>query len=299
MTDGANVRQLLIDRLRSLAANDGFTAAPLDGITYMRADTSQPKAPVLQEPSFVLLAQGMKRGYLGAETYTYHAGQCLVVTVPMPFDCDTQVGPDGAMLAVAVRIDSSLVSELLLTMDAPPQASANPGERGMMITDMTPGLVDALNRLLAALASPMDTRVLGAGLLRELHYQMLLGPAGECLRSLVSRQGRLGRVRRSIDSLYRDPAAPFSVAALAAEAGMSQSGYHQAFREVTGHAPMQYLKNLRLHRARQLIVQQGFGSAQAAYEVGYASATQFSREFKRLFGCPPSAIARQPSEAAE
>jgi transcriptional regulator GlxA family with amidase domain len=153
---------------------------------------------------------------------------------------------------------------------------------------MAPDVVDTIERLLRCLLSPMDTRVLGTSLVRELHYRLLCSPVGSGWAALAAHNGREAQLRRVIAVMAHQLADNLGVTALAREAGMSPSAFFQSFRELTGYSPMQYLKTLRLHRARALIEEQGLGSSQTALAVGYASAAQFSREFKRYFGQSPS-----------
>lgn len=293
MTLPAHRLATLSVQLRAHAERDGFTPAALDGITFMRADATLPRAPVLQEPSLVLLAQGLKRGFLGQDTVAYRAGQALAVALPMQFDCDTVVGADGPMLALAVRLDLGLLAELALKMALPPARDTHWG-LGMQVLDMDEPMADTTERLLRCLGSPMDTRLLGDSLVRELHYRLLSHPAGQGWATLAVQHGRRSPLRHVIATLAHRLAEPLNMDALAREAHMSPSAFYQAFRELTGHSPLQYLKALRLHRAHALMHEQGHGAAQAAALVGYASPAQFSREFKRHFGHPPSVLKGMP-----
>lgn len=302
-SDLLGVLQPTLDVHRRLMAGlipeAGFHAAPLDGVTFMRADASTVPAPVLQEPSIVLLGQGLKRSYLDGEVLAYAPGEILVVALPMQFDCDTVVQPGQPMLALSMRIDMAVVAELACQMDPlpplPPGAAGVP-LRGLSVGPMDAPLADVLTRLLGVLDVSADAeacRVLGPQLLRELHYRVLQGSAGMGLRALAGSHGRMGRVFRSIEQMRADPAREISVSAMARDAGMSVSAFHEAFKRVTGHAPLQYLKLTRLHLARSWMQDHDLGAAEAAYRVGYGSASQFSREFKRLFGLPPSAARSQ------
>jgi len=280
-----------VEQFLSLLPLEGYHPAALDGVTLMRADTSTGRVPVLQEPTVVIMGQGMKRGFLGEEEVCYRPGQCLVVSVPMHFECDTVVDTAGPMLAMAVRIDIALVNELMAKMESGGTgAAAAPPELGMLVADVGNAMQDTIRRLLDALASPDDARVLGPQLVRELLYRLLQSPGGAGLRNLAAWHGRWGQVYHACENLRINYAREHDVATLAREAAMSLSAFHHAFRAVTGHSPMQYLKRTRLHKARELIMT-GTAVSQAAYQVGYASTSQFSREFKRLFGHPPAELA--------
>jgi AraC-like DNA-binding protein len=286
----------IAEQMLALMPVQGYFPAALDGITLMRSDVTTAPVPVLQEPTIVIMGQGTKRGFLGGDEVCYRPGQCLVVSVPMHFECDTVVDAAGPMLAMTVRIDMALVNELMAKMGpgstggAGGDGASSPAPQlGMLVADIGEPMEDVAQRLLAALGTPGDAQVLGAQLVRELHYRLLQGPGGAGLRNLAAWHGRWGQIYRSCEHLRLHYAQNHDVSTLAREAAMSLSAFHQAFRAVTGHSPMQYMKCTRLHKARDLIVT-GTAVSQAAYEVGYASASQFSREFKRLFGHPPAEL---------
>jgi AraC-like DNA-binding protein len=193
------------------------------------------------------------------------------------------------MLALQVRVDIETVRELVSKMvdtglPAPPSASA----RAMAVMPLDADLLGLIDRLMGALGSRMEAAVLGPQLLRELHYRVLTSPAGGCLRELAQWQGRVGGVHRSIERMRSQLERDWPVAELAKEAALSPSAFHAAFKQVTGQSPMQYLKAVRLHRARQILGQSQRLASDIAFEVGYQSASQFSRDYKRQFGVTPS-----------
>lgn len=288
----APARQLtaLADRLRALVPHEGFHATALADVTLMRVDHSCEPVAVLQEPAIVLALQGLKRGYLGNEVLSYAAGQGLVVSLPMNFRCDTVVpGPGQPMLALQVRVDLETVRELVNRLvDAGLPGPSPASGRAMAVTPLDDAMLDTVDRLLSALGSRMDAAVLGPQLLRELHYRVLMSEAGGCLRELAQWQGRVGGVHRSIERLRARLDQDWQVAELAREAAMSPSAFHAAFKDVTGQSPMQYLKAVRLHRARELLAQTQRLASDVAFEVGYQSPSQFSRDYKRHFGASPS-----------
>ncbi|AZN35062.1 AraC family transcriptional regulator [Iodobacter ciconiae] len=283
ITSSRIARQIL-----SLTPHNGHIPSGLDGVTLMRANATVAPTPVLQEPTIVIMGQGLKRGYLGDEVFHYQPGQYLIVAVPMHFNCDTVVCGDGPMLALAVRVDMSTISELLSKMNLSTMPGIDAPKRGMVVADLDDAMNDTVYRLLQALASPDEVRVLGPQLVRELHYRVLQGAGGECLRALLAWHGRYGSIYRACEHIRVNYSQDLDIATLAREAAMSPSVFHQSFKTVTGNSPIQYLKAIRLHRARELILYAGKGVAQAAYAVGYVSASQFSREFKRLFAYSPT-----------
>jgi len=148
-------------------------------------------------------------------------------------------------------------------------------------------------RFIEALNRPLEAAVLGPALLRELYFRVLTGPQGSSMREALAMRGAFGRIGRSLRLIHADYAQPLDVTRLAAEAGMSVPSFHSHFKAVTQASPMQYVKSTRLHQARLLMVRQALTAETASLAVGYTSPSQFSREFKRLFGLTPAAEARR------
>ena len=280
------------DLLRSLNPESGARASCLPGVTLLRSNQSCPPVPVLYEPCIVIVAEGRKLFHLPDHTLDYDTSRYLVVTVPVPAGCGTEVGPSGLFLGLAVHIDLNTLSDLLLTMESAgllrdlPKTTQHPA-RGSA-PPLTSDLSEVSLRLARTLTCAAEAAILGPQLIRELLFRVACGPAGPSLRDLVLGDDSRTRIYRVLQDLHRNVAAPLDVAALAHRIAMSTSALHLHFRAVTGTSPVQYLQTLRLHRGRQLMVQHSLPAAIAADRVGYASPSQFSREFKRLFGVPPA-----------
>ena len=286
-------RERLAAQVRRASTGQGMLPTVLDGVKLMRSDVDHPRSLVLYEPSVVIVAQGRKRGHVGGETFTYDANSYLVLSVPLPFECETFTADDGGpMLGVSVGVDVGVVGELLMRLDARP-TSVVEATRGFHASSLDVALSDAATRLVECLAAPADAQVLGPAIVREITYRVLCGPRGDALRALVAVNGRLGNIHRALHRLHAHFERPFDVATLADDVGMSESSFHQHFRAVTHTSPLQYVKSIRLHKSRALMVEDGLTAQQAGDRVGYESASQFSREFKRFFGASPRAEAQR------
>jgi AraC-like DNA-binding protein len=264
----------------------GILPSALDGVRISRASCSM-RTPVMYEPCIVIVAQGIKRGFLGNRMFTYDARNYLTLTVPLPFECETEVGADGVFLGLSIRIDLGIVSELVMKMGASRPTLVQP-EETVSETPVDLAISDAAVRLLECMESPVDVSVLGPQIVREIHYRVLCGQQGGALQALLLLGGTRMMMHRILHRMHLDYAKPMDVASLANEAGMSVSALHHHFKELTETSPLQYLKTVRLHKARMLMVQESLGAAIAAERVGYESPSQFSREFKRLFGASPT-----------
>ncbi|MGU7769733.1 AraC family transcriptional regulator [Burkholderia sp. MR1-5-21] len=283
---GDRVQRRMIDLLGRLAPNQGDTRADLEGVRFIRVNRPVPRMPVLYEPSIVVVCQGRKLGYLGEQSFVYDAQQYLLLSVPLPFECETFASADEPFLAISIRIDLAVVAELSILLDETRGAAVSE-PRGVYSTPLDTPLADAVLRLLETLVSPHDTRVLGPSIMREIAYRVLTGAQGDAIRAALVQRHHFGRVAKALTRIHADPTADLDVDMLAREAGMSLAVFHAQFKHVTATSPMQYVKAARLHQARLMMVQDGVGAGTAAARVGYASASQFSREFKRLFGRSP------------
>ena len=185
-----------------------------------------------------------------------------------------------------------MLGEMLLEMDEPPGPAA-PTPRGISSTPMSEELGGAVIRLLDCLKSPLDSRILGRQTVREIVYRVLQGEQGGALRALASRDDHFARIARALRHIHSDFTKPFTVEELARKAGMSVAAFHHYFKLVTTSSPLQYLNRIRLDHAKRLMAHDGYNASTAARAVGYDSPSQFSREFKRLFGATPVEEAEQ------
>lgn len=273
--------------LAALPSPIGVTPSRLPGVRLMRAAGYYPFTPVYYDPCIVIIAQGRKRGRLDGRTFIYDPGHYLVLSVPLPFDCETTGTEESPMLGLSVQVTPASVAELLLEMDA---AALTGSPRMVDGVSLTPEMLEAAERLAACLHSETEARILGPQIVREITYRALCGAQGAALQAIASAESTFGRVARVLRRIHQAPAERCDVAALARDAGMSVSAFHAAFKTVTALPPLRYLQTVRLHKAQVLLLAGG-GVAEAARSVGYESASQFSREFKRLFGRTPREVA--------
>ncbi|HWY23584.1 MAG TPA: AraC family transcriptional regulator [Nevskia sp.] len=280
-------RQRMAGLIAGMVSQEGPNPSRLPGVTFAHARHSRPRAPVVYEPGIFILVQGRKRGFLGDQMYVYDQHNYLVTSVPLPLECETEATPEQPLLGLAVNIDLANLAELLLEMDDRlPDSGASP--RGIYATPLDAELGGAVIRLLEALRTPVEARVLGPQIVREIIYRVLCGEQGGALRALATRHSHCGRIGKVLRHVHSHFTAPLDVETLAEEASMSVSAFHHHFKAVTSTSPLQYVKTIRLHQARLLMVHEGLNAGVAAQRVGYESPSQFSREFKRLFGSNPS-----------
>jgi len=292
LTPPTAVNARMVSLLTDLAAGHGFSASRLPGVKFMRSTEHVAASPITYEPCIVIVAQGRKSGRLGDKTFVYDANNYLVLAVPLPFECETFGTPENPLLGLSIPVTPALVAELLVQIEAAP-ADAGIRPQAIESAPLDAPLGDAAVRLLECLHSADDARILGPQIIREITYRVLTGPLGANLRALAAPQSHFGQISRVLNRIHTDYTRTYDMETLAREAGMSVSTFHAHFKSVTASSPLQYLKTIRLHKARMLMVHDGLSAAGAALQVGYESASQFSREFKRHFGGAPAEIATQ------
>lgn len=263
-----------------LAPRAGYNLTALPGLRILRSETVLENVPVLYRPGAVFVLQGAKQGFLDGQVYRYDADHYLAVSVPVPFRMGSLADPTRPLLALYLEFDLKLAAEIALALDGlvPTQA------RSLVSSPLDPRMRSLLGRVLGTLGDPRESEILGPGLLRELHYRVLVGPQGGALRAALRHQGPAGRIVESLARIRESYAARLSVPDLAAAAGMSVPSYHAHFKQLTGNSPIGYIKAMRLHEARLMIARNQGSVASVAAQVGYTSASQFSRDFRRHFG---------------
>lgn len=281
----------IVELVHALAPAEGYNLTALPSVRVLRSDRALTRTPVLYDPGIVIVCQGRKRGYFGDRLYVYDAQHYLAVSVPVPFDMETDATPGQPLLALYLHLDFSVAADLMLqigrhAVGEPPQAP-----QSMLSSPIDEDMRATVLRFLEALNRPLEAAVLGPGLLRELYFRVLTGPQGRSMREALGLKGQYGKIGRALRRIHADYAEALDLAQLAQEAGMSIPAFHSHFKAITQTSPMQYLKSTRLHQARLLMVRQDLTAEAACHAVGYTSSSQFSREFRRLFGLPPAAEA--------
>ncbi len=278
--------------LGRLAPRDGIEGTPIEALSLIRA--SQPTDPLhaVHKSALCIVAQGRKQVMLGEEVYLYDAAHYLVVTVDLPIVGQViQASKEHPYLCLRLDLEPAEVGSLLLSpgLPAPKAAPGGPREeRGMFLDRTTLPLIEAALRLVRLLETPQDIPVLAPLVVREIVYRLLQSPHGERLRRSALAGGQAHRIARAIGWVKLNYAQPLRIEAMAREVGLSASALHHQFKAVTAMSPLQYQKQLRLQEARRLLLGEVTDAATAGYRVGYESSSQFSREYSRLFGAPPS-----------
>jgi len=261
------------------------TAIP--GLSLFRRD--QPTEPIsgMYEPSVCLAVQGSKRVLLGEDTYLYNSSHYLITSVHLPTIVQImEASPEKPYLGLRLKFDLREVAQLMVDSNLP-QPRPQQSSRGMATGEVTLQLVNAFIRLIDLLADEKDIPILAPVIQREIIYRLLVGEQGERLRQIATAGSQSQQIAKAIGWLKSNYTQAVSMDELAAQANMSTSTLHHHFKALTALSPLQYQKQLRLQEARRLMLAERMDAANAAFQVGYESPSQFNREYSRLFGAPP------------
>jgi AraC-like DNA-binding protein len=280
----------LVSAIERHTTGEGLCETAVPGLALYRSSSPSLHDPTVYEPSLCVIAQGAKEVLLGSETYRYDPAQSLLASVDLPAAARVvEASASRPCLVVRISLDPAVVGELLADgATAPPLRHPwGPAVRGLAVIPVVRPLLDAVTRLVNLLDSPQDILPLAPLVFREITYRVLTGPEGARLRQIASAGAPAYRIARAIRWLkdhFRDS---LQIESLAKHVKMSPSAFHLHFKNVTAMSPLQYQKRLRLQEARRLMLGEGFDAAGAAFRVGYESPSQFSREYRRMFGASP------------
>ncbi len=283
-----------MDRIAELSAlidrhvvGTGICSTAMPHVSLIRADAPSTPTPAVYEASICIIAQGSKRVSIGEHSVVYDAAHYLLVSVDLPLVGHVlDASPERPYLCCKIDLDAAMLADLMasegggMARTELPVLGVYPGD---------PDLIDAACRLVGLLDRPDTIRALAPLIEREILYRLLTGPHGPMLRHVATAGSHLNQVSRAIAAIRRRFDAPIRIDDVAAEAGMSSSSLHAHFKAITRMTPLEYQKQLQLQEARRLMLSEGATASTAGFAVGYESPSQFSREYRRLFGAPPRA----------
>ena len=283
------------DALRAVLAytdnhsgTNGICATALPGLHLIRGNRATPLQHQFYEPALIAVLQGSKETILGNTRFAYCAGQYLIMSIGLPVQASITKATDAhPYLALAITLDAEILGDLIREVGCDPAAAAASSRLGLFVGSLDARQMDALTRFAGILASPKAFRVLAPSIVRELFYWTLTGPDGAEIARFARSDSHTQHIAAAIHIMRTEYAESFSIEQLARIADMSPSSFHHHFKQMTSMSPLQYQKQLRLLEARRLMLVSGADATRAAYQVGYESASQFSREYARFFGAPP------------
>lgn len=277
----------LAELIEQYSSGDGAHTTPIPRVFLHRASNVSLPLHSVYEPAVCFIAQGAKHAMAGEYVYTYEDGDYIVISVDVPIVSQIiKASPEQPFLGFRLDLDPAAIGALMLDSDIE-RAGRDAPAASLAVSPMDEDLLGAVIRLMRLLGSPRDIPAIAPLIEREILYRLLRGDQTSRMSQIAFAESKLQQVNRAIGWIKRNFRQPFSMETLSKESRMSTSALHQHFRTVTGMSPLQYQKHLRLQEARRLMLSEATDAAVAAHTVGYESPSQFSREYKRLFGQSP------------
>lgn len=285
----------LSGRLNQLLQTDGLHITEVPSLHMMRATATSEPIHSMYAPSLCFIVQGAKSAALGQEIYHYNPTTYLVTSVHLPIKSEiTQASPEVPFIGLHLEFTPDQILDILQHTDLTWPEESEPGS-GIFVGKTNSQLLDALLRLVKLFDQPAEIPILAPLITREILFRVLQGEQGHLVKQFAVIGSQAHAIAKAIQLIHRDYSKPLRVEELAKEVNMAASSFHKHFKQVTALSPLQYQKRIRLQEARHLMISEKMGAADAAFQVGYESPSQFSREYARLYGLPPKSDLKQAS----
>ncbi|MGP8307992.1 AraC family transcriptional regulator N-terminal domain-containing protein [Vibrio sp. YIC-376] len=300
MNDSHNMNEaasVLAEKIQKWTGDATQFDTDIPGLRLSRWTTPTPPTSYTHNPSICLIAQGKKRVLLGEDSYTYDANHFLISSVNLPITANImEASEEAPYLGLIMELDLQEISQLIVDSERSFNSSKE-AQKGIAVGELSNSLLDAFIRLMALLDEPDNIKILAPVIKREIFYRLLMTEQGARLNQIVTTGSHSHQIAKAIDWLKNNFVKPLSVGDLAAYSGMSKSAFYTHFRSMTSMTPLQFQKKLRLSEARRLMLTENLDAMATTFKVGYESPSQFSREYSRLFGAPPSKDIKALKEA--
>lgn len=300
MNDSQNTNvaaSILAEKIQKWTGDATQFDTEIPGLRLSRWTTPTPPTSYTHNPSICLIAQGKKRVFLGDDSFTYDANHFLISSVDLPITANImEASEDEPYLGLIMELDLQEISQLIVDSEFSFKTNKE-AQKGIAVGELSGSLQDAFIRLMTLLDEPDNIKILAPIIKREIFYRLLMTEQGARLSQIVTTGSHSHQIAKAIDWLKNNFVKPLSVGDLAAYSGMSKSAFYTHFRSMTSMTPLQFQKKLRLSEARRLMLTENLDAMATTFKVGYESPSQFSREYSRLFGLPPSKDIKALKEA--
>jgi AraC-like DNA-binding protein len=281
------MNQNILNKVNHLFKNDGIHDTYLNDVKIYTTSKYDPLTPFIYDVCLILVLQGKKIGHLGENTLVYDSKNYLVVPTTLPLECETHASEDEPFISLIVSIDKKMMYEIIDSVSKKDAIDSKKNSIGVFSDEVTENIEDLTLRLLNILQSREESKILGKPILKELFYRIAVGQNANFLHKMFLNNNNEAKIARALKIIHTECESNLDIPNLARQEDMSVSSFHTHFKKITSHTPLQYIKKIRLNKAKDLIAKHKYQVVDAAYEMGYDSASQFSRDFKTYFGYPP------------
>ena len=280
----------ILNEVNKLFQNDGINDTFLNDVKIYTTSKYEPLTPFIYDVCLILVIQGKKIGHLAQNTLIYDSQNYLVVPTTLPLECETYASKEEPFIGLIVSIDKKMMYEIIDCVSKKEAIDSKKNSIGIFSDKVTSNIEDLTLRLLHILQSKEESKILGEPLLKELFYRIAVGENSSFLHKMFLDNNNEAKIARALKIIHTECETNLDIPNLARQEDMSVSSFHTHFKKVTSHTPLQYIKKIRLNKAKDLIAKHHYQVVDAAYEMGYDSASQFSRDFKTYFGYPPKDV---------
>lgn len=286
-----NLADKIKDKVSELFSEFGMLQTSIKGFNISVRTAPTVNQHCFYKPMAIVILQGKKQTMLGSEHFTYNANQLVVTSVDIPtVGSIVEASPEKPFMSLVLELDNYIIGQLLSEGNYPQNDYVS---RGMGITEADENILDAFYRLIMLLEQEERQKIMAPLIIKEIHYLLLTSQLGDIIRAVNTKGSQNNQIANAIAWLKENFRQPLKIEELAKKFNMAESSFYRHFNKVTSISPLQYQKQLRLYEAQRLMLSENMEAANAAYEVGYESASQFNREYKRMFGTPPKTNVNQ------
>ncbi|WP_294961179.1 AraC family transcriptional regulator [Sulfurimonas sp.] len=270
--------------------NDGIHDTFLNDIKVYKTSKYDPLSPFIYDVCLILVLQGKKIAHLSENTLVYDSKNYLVVPTTLPLECETYASRDEPFIGLIISIDKKVMYEIIDSLSMKNTTESKKNSLGVFSDSVNNNIEELTLRLLKMLESKEESKILGTSILRELFYRIAVGENSDFLHKMFLHSNNEAKIARALKIIHTECETNLDIPNLARQEDMSVSSFHTHFKNITSHTPLQYIKKIRLSKAKDLIAKHHYQVVDAADEMGYDSASQFSRDFKNYFGYSPKEV---------
>ena len=270
-----------------LEKENGLHDTFLQGVKIFKTDEYEPKSPLIYDVCLILVLQGKKIANLANNSITFDCDNYLVVPTTLPLECETYASKDEPFVCLLISIDKKMMFEIIESLEKREFENSKENILGIFSDKVTSKIEDTTKKLLEVLESKEETNILGESILKELFYRIAIGDNANFLHKMFLENNNEAKIARALKNIHDNYNKNIDVPTLARVEDMSVSSFHTHFKNITSHTPLQYIKKIKLTKAKDLLVKHNYQVVDTAYELGYDNPSQFSRDFKNYFGYPP------------
>lgn len=284
------MNQKILTQANKFFDGDGLHDTKLNDIKIYTTSKYDPLSPFIYDVCLILVLQGKKIGHLSENTLVYDSKNYLVVPTTLPLECETYASQDEPFIGLVISIDKNIMFDIIDCVSAKEEIESKKNSLGVFSDRVTSTIEDITLRLLKMLESKEESKVLGKSLLRELFYHIAVGENSHFLHKIFLNTNNEAKIVKALKKIHDDFNKPLDIPSLARAEDMSVSSFHTHFKNITSHTPLQYIKKIKLTKAKELLSKKNYQVVDVADELGYDSSSKFSRDFKNYFGYPPKEV---------